>query len=85
MQRYTTRATGKATLLDLSQEAEAIAKLADFEDLLEELLAAQTEIPAELERLRLAGKEKSVRYKELLGTKLLNNHAVALFRDKGLC
>ena len=83
--RFTeTAPEGGISLVSGRTASDALARLAVYEDLLEALLAAQDAIPGDLEQLKAVGKEKSVRYKELLGEKLLNNHAVALFRNHGL-
>lgn len=57
---------------------EAINKLGRFEDFYEGLVASQSEIPQEMQKLRNEGKEKSFRYKELMGKKLTNSHILSL-------
>lgn len=49
----------------------AIERLARFEDFHEHLLEQRQKIPLDLERLRVEGKSKSYKFKELLGQKLL--------------
>jgi len=57
---------------------QALQRLAGLENMLEELTARQTDIPAELAQLKAVGKEKTVHYKELLRQKLLLNEMLAL-------
>jgi len=59
-------------------------RLSAFEAAYEELSNSMTEIPAELAKLKAAGKEKTVRYKELFGQKLMNNYVIALFERHGI-
>ena len=47
------------------QQAQALARLGRWEDMTERLEQEQADIAAQLERLRGAGKEKSVRFREL--------------------
>lgn len=58
----------------------AVEKLAKYENLHEDLLRTQQEIAAELETLRQAGKKTSVRFRELMGKKLMNAHMLDLFQ-----
>ena len=63
---------------------EAIQRLAQFENAYEELVAGQARIAEELERLRSEGKKNTVRFRELLGEKLLNSRIIGLFERRGL-
>ena len=63
---------------------EAITRLAKFENIYEDLLASQSQIPKELEKLRNEGKTKSVRFKEPLVQKLTNGNIINLFKAYGL-
>ena len=63
---------------------EAIERLAAFENLADEIEAQQAEIAADLSRLRSAGRERSVQFKELLGKKLINAQILALLQARGL-
>jgi len=63
---------------------EAIQRLAAFEDVYDELAVSMVAIPGDLAKLRAEGKEKTVRYKELFGQKMLNNHIIALFERHGI-
>ncbi len=58
----------------------AVNKLAQFENLHEDLLRSQQEITVELETLRQAGKKNSVRFRELMSKKLMNAHMLDLFQ-----
>lgn len=62
----------------------AIAKLAQFENLVEDLGKKQATLTAELETLRTAGKEKTLRFRETLGKKALNSQFFALLHHYGL-
>ncbi len=63
---------------------EVITKLAKFENIYEDLLASQSQIPKELEKLRNEGKTKSVRFRELMVQKLMNGNIINLFKTYGL-
>lgn len=56
----------------------AIERLARFENAQADLLAYQDKIVRELDRLRDEGKQKSVRFRELLGQKMINSTLIAL-------
>ncbi|MCL2299073.1 MAG: hypothetical protein FWC27_02860 [Firmicutes bacterium] len=83
MTRFTVEREGQYAVpeADLPQ---ALQRLAALEDMLEELAAHQTDIPVELARLKAPGKDKTVRYKELLGQKLLLNEMLALLERHGV-
>ena len=83
MTRFTINCDGLYTVPE-ADLPRALQRLAGLENMLEELTARQTDIPAELARLKAAGKEKTVRYKELLGQKLLLNEMVALLERHGV-
>ena len=57
---------------------EAISKLAKFENIYDDLVSKQSEISKELEKLRLEGKTRSVKFKQLLVNKLTNNNIIIL-------
>ncbi|MDD2480741.1 MAG: hypothetical protein PHC44_06400 [Lutispora sp.] len=59
---------------------EAINRLGKFEDFYEELISGQSQTQKELDKLRSEGKEKSYRYKELMGKKLTENHILNLLK-----
>jgi len=59
---------------------EAINRLGRFEDFYADLVASQNEIPQEMQKLRDEGKEKSYRYKELMGEKLINSNILSLLK-----
>jgi hypothetical protein len=60
---------------------EAINRLGRFEDFYDALLADMDSIPKELDRLRSSGREKSYRYKELMGRKLTVSYVLNLLKD----
>ena len=53
---------------EISQEdfEDAIHKLGKFEDAYDSLMSSQTQIPLDLEKMRMEGKEKTIRYKEIM-------------------
>jgi len=63
---------------------EAFQRLAAYENLYDDLVANMVAIPQELGKLKAAGKEKTVRYREMLGQKLINNQIIALFERHGI-
>lgn len=63
---------------------EAIDRLAAFENMYEDLIASQSKISDELEKLRYDGKEKSVRFKELMVKKLTNINTLILLKSYGM-
>ena len=63
---------------------EAIARLAAYEDVYAVLAENAVMIPQEMEKLKAAGKEKSVRYREMLGQKLMETQFRALFQRHGI-
>lgn len=60
---------------------EAIARLVAYEDLHERVLIEQENIPAQLDVLRAAGKEKTITFRELAMRKLQNLYVLHLFED----
>lgn len=63
---------------------EAIAKLAILENILDDLTANQAELTEQLDRLREEDKTKTVRFKEMMGQKLMNNMMITHFKKYGL-
>jgi len=63
---------------------QAIQRLGLYEDAFEDLMNNREQIPKDLESLRSQGKEKTVRYKETMAQKLINNHIVQFFEKHGL-
>jgi len=74
---------GRYAIPDSSIE-EAIQRLGLFEDAQEELFDSQKQIPKDLEALRAEGKEKTVRYKEMMVQKLSNNNTVMFLERHGI-
>lgn len=70
--------------VDNGYTGEAITRLAKFENIYEDLIASQNQIPKELEKLRNEGKTKSVRFRELMVTKMTNANIIDLFKRYGL-
>ena len=83
MTRYTAENAGIYTIAQEDFES-AIMKLGKFEDAFENLMSSQMQIPLDLEKMRMEGKEKTVRYKETMAQKLINNSIVMFFEKHGL-
>ena len=83
MKRLTNKNNGETNLPEANL-VEAMLRLAAFEDIYEELAESLASTPAELEKLKAAGKEKTVRYRERFGQKLMNQTIVALFERHGI-
>ena len=63
---------------------EASRRLAAFENAYAEFLESRAAVTGELEKLKSAGKEKTVRYREALGQKMIINQIGALFSRHGV-
>ncbi len=63
---------------------EAITRLARFENFYTELLESQIKIPEEMEKLRGQGKTKSVRFRELMGEKMVKANLISMIKTYGL-
>jgi len=63
---------------------DASDRSAAFEEIYREVTESLAAIPPELEKLKAEGKEKTVRYRELLGQKLLNSHIIDMFKRYGI-
>lgn len=59
-------------------------RLEQFEAALAEVVSGYDRMAAELEALRAAGKTKTVRFRELLGQKLVYGMILEIFRRHGL-
>ena len=71
-------------MADGAVQGTAIERLAQYEDLCEELLAKQSKIAQQMEELRMQGREKSVKFRELFAQKLTNASFLSLLQAKGL-
>ena len=83
MNRLTVKQGDRYVLSQENLEA-VLARLGTFEDAFEALQTGQAQIPKELERMRLEGKEKTVRYKETMGQKLLYQQMTLFFEQHGV-
>jgi hypothetical protein len=63
---------------------DAVNKLALFENMYDDLIASQSEISKELERLRNEDKTHSVKFKELMARKLTNTNFLIFLKTYGL-
>ncbi|MEG0752841.1 MAG: hypothetical protein RR461_03340 [Angelakisella sp.] len=85
-------ASGEFCLADLEKvihtaqgySGEAITRLGLFESAYENLIGDQARISAELEKLRNEGKKNSVKFRELMGKKLVSSNTMAIFKLYGL-
>lgn len=82
MNRLTTRTGSTHSVSDLQQ---AIERLAAYEDLHEALEREQISLTTQMEALRAAGKEKTVRYREMFHKKLQNRDLLTLLQSHELC
>ena len=75
-----------AAIISLTEgcSGEAIERLAQFENFYYDMISSQATLSKELEELRNEGKEKSVKFRELLGKKLMNNHVLIALKEYGL-
>ena len=73
MERYTTR-EGNEVRVQPEQLEQALARLAQFEDMAQGLDREQAEIAQRLDQLRSQGREKTVQFRELLAQKLTNQN-----------
>lgn len=62
----------------------AADRLAAFENMAEDLQTAQEMVIAEMDSLRMEGKEKTVRFKELMTKKLTNMNLLILLKGYGI-
>ena len=83
MERYTRR-EGDRIAVPQEQLEEALARLAQLEDMMQDLAAQQEEIPRRLQELRSQGREKTVQFRELLPQKLVNQNLCLLMERYGL-
>ena len=83
-ERFTRRGKdGRAAFCDVSPQGLARA-LARWEELLASLEAEYGALAGELETLRREGREKSYRFREKAGRKLLDGQILALLRASSL-
>lgn len=74
MTRLTTRT---AEGVDVPDIPAALERLAELEDFCEALHTEREEIAAELDALRSQGKERSLRFRELLARKITSGELIA--------
>ena len=80
MNRITVKTEAGYSVSDKNIKA-AVQRLGEFEDAYDALMNSQEQIPKDLEILRAQGKEKTVRYKEMVAQKLINN-SIAMFLER---
>ncbi|MGI6331272.1 MAG: hypothetical protein ACOX1Y_05925 [Zhaonellaceae bacterium] len=93
MKRLTTKAEDGTYLVSGDQlkafnkdsyGGEAINKLGKYENFHEALLNRRQVIPEELQKLREQGKEKSVKFRELLAEKLTIENILIMLKGQGI-
>ena len=93
MQRMTCKAKGKSTYIVENRfieretdgyTGEAVTRLAGFENFWEDILARLTDISYELEKLRADGKTHTVRFRELMVSKITNSNILDLLTVYGI-
>lgn len=83
MERYTTLVEEKYEV-DEKDMQRAVERLAVFEGIYENIVNEQTLLSEQMAVLRAEGKEKSVKFKELMVKKLNNSNVISLFKANGL-
>lgn len=83
MKRYTVP-DGTGWRVAPEEREEAVAQLARFETACEQLLAEQEDLAARLEAMKREGKQKSARFRELLGRKLVNQQLLVRLEFCGI-
>ena len=63
---------------------QAIDRLAAFENVYAEVWESQQALPEQLEKLRAAGREKTVQFRELMTKKMTNAMILNLFKTYGI-
>ncbi len=84
MERLTKKSEQNKYLIDNSKIEQVVERLALFENIYEDIVASQSEIHKELEKLRNEGKTKTVKFKELMVKKLTNNNMIIHFEFYGI-
>ena len=69
---------------DKYSKEELIQILLKYEGFKDSILAKQNIVLKEMEKLKGMGKEKSVRYRELLGNKMVNNLIIQYLERSGI-
>lgn len=62
----------------------AVDRLAQFEAMFEALVKNQEMMSKELEKMRLEGKSKSLRFKEMMTKKLIESNMIIYFKINGI-
>ena len=83
MERYTRRGD-QGWQVPEGQEQAALERLVGLEDAYEELQSGLALLEAQMEPLRAAGKQKSARFRELMGERLLLRRMLELLERHGL-
>lgn len=84
MERLTKKQSNGSYAVEEVNLPEAVARLAVFENICEELAAEQAALNEQLSAMKLAGKSKHYTFKEKMGKKLINSNVLHVFKDYGL-
>ncbi|MGE5380589.1 MAG: hypothetical protein ACM3NT_05920 [Methylocystaceae bacterium] len=85
MERFTVKlADGTYAAADGCSSDEIVQKLAKFENMYDTLCREHDKVIADMEKLRLAGKSKTVTYKQLLANKMMIMELISRFDIYGL-
>lgn len=80
MARLTRRGADGTASVEESSLHDAIQRLAGYEDYFEKLVSGQAAMEQELNQMRAQGKQKTIRFRELLGKKLLEAGLIETMR-----
>lgn len=84
MNRLTEKLADGGYKIDPRAVGEAVRRLGLYEDVHQSLLDNNFRMDEELARLRAQGKQKSVRFRELLGQKMVNQNLLGYFELRKL-
>jgi hypothetical protein len=93
MERFTLKMAGTDCYLveesqiqhnDYGYSGDAVNRLAKYENFYTDLIVKQSEISQVLAKLRAEGKTNTVKFKQLLATKLANQNILILLKAYGL-
>lgn len=79
-----TRRTEHGWQVEEGRLEQALERLARFEDVFQSLVEEQEQLAAQMEPLKAAGRQKSARFRELLGKKLVNQQLLIRLEFAGI-
>lgn len=84
MERLTAKNGDTITLREGASQQAVLLRLAQFEALYETLLRENVEFSLALQKLKEADKTKTVKFRELMGKKLMNTQMLGVFGIHGI-